>query len=166
MNSSIISVKVNNHSGVLLRITGLFSRRGFNIKSLIVCETENPQFSRMTIVADGDEPTLKQIARQLYKLEDVIKVSIINSDDASTSELLLIKLEKDENIDMILGIAHRYGAMVSAIGEETITLELSGPSIKIENFLRSVTSRDIEIVELARSGLAALYKGDECFIDY
>ena len=86
----VFSVLTVNHPGVLLRVTGLFSRRGFNIDSIVACSTEKPEFSRWTLVVTGDEATFTQLLRQLLKLEDVVKVEVLEPEDCSNSELLLI----------------------------------------------------------------------------
>ncbi|MCR4924756.1 MAG: acetolactate synthase small subunit [Clostridiales bacterium] len=155
----LLSALVNNHAGVLLRVAGLFSRRGFNISSLTVCETENPKFSRMTIVSEAEPNTFRQIEQQLLKLEDVIKVIRLKDEKYVSSELLLVKV-RAENKDRpaVLQTISKYGARVKDIGHLTITSELTGiPSI-IDEFVKELEAHTI--IELTRSGVTALESGD------
>ena len=95
MNKKVLSVLVDNTSGVLNRIAGLFSRRGYNIDSLTVGETENPKYSRMTIVVTGDDAILEQIVKQITKLEDVKRVDVLEPSNSVTRELILVKIKTD-----------------------------------------------------------------------
>ena len=95
MNKKVLSVLVDNTSGVLNRVAGLFSRRGYNIDSLTVGETENPKYSRMTIVVTGDDDILEQIVKQITKLEDVRRVDVLESSDSVTRELILVKIKAE-----------------------------------------------------------------------
>ena len=95
MNKKVLSVLVDNTSGVLNRIAGLFSRRGYNIDSLTVGETENPLYSRMTIVVTGDDAILEQIIKQITKLEDVKRVDVLEASNSVTRELILVKIKVD-----------------------------------------------------------------------
>lgn len=154
-----LSALVNNHSGVLLRVAGLFARRGFNIQSLTVSQTENPEFSRMTIVSQADPSTFRQIEMQLLKLEDVQKVIRLEDGKTTSSELLLVKvraLNKDR--PDVLKTLLKFGARVRDIGHKTITAELTGESATIDEFIEAISKH--HIVELSRSGIAALASGD------
>ena len=95
MNKKVLSVLVDNTSGVLNRVAGLFSRRGYNIDSLTVGETENPKYSRMTIVVTGDDDILEQIVKQITKLEDVRRVDVLEPSDSVTRELILVKIKAE-----------------------------------------------------------------------
>lgn len=160
----ILSALGDNHSGVLQRVAGLFSRRGFNITSLTVCETEDPNYSRMTIVSQSEPETFRQIEMQLLKLEDVRKVLCLNEENSVSSELVLIKvaaLNKDR--PAVLTAVGRYGARVKDIGHTTMTLELTGISSRIDKFILSMEY--FGILELARTGFTALGRGDSCIKD-
>lgn len=155
----ILSALVFNHSGVLQRVAGLFSRRGFNITSLAVCETEDPEFSRMTIVSQSDPEDFRQIEKQLLKIEDVYKVVRLESKTSISSELVLVKvsaLNKDR--PAVLEVVDKFGAKIKDIGHTTITVELTGISSRIDKFI--VRMEDFGIVEMARTGFTALNRGD------
>ena len=154
----IFSVLAVNHPGVLLRLTGLISRRGFNIDSLVACDTENPAFSRITLVVTGDEAIFTQLVRKLLKSECVVKVEALDIHSCAYSELLLVKVRADDRIGL-LHAAQAAGARVLDIGESTLTLELSGPSDSIDQFLARVGP--FGIVEMARTGISALRRGDD-----
>jgi len=163
-SKSIISVLVKNHSGVLLRVAGLFSRRGFNIDSIIACQTENPAFSRLTIVITGDEAVFAQLTRQLYKLEDVIKVRQMEIEDSSCCELIIVKVStagagRSAVIRMIQG----YGARVLDIGDAAITLEMTALPDELDDFVKQLERYGV--LELARTGLNALQCGDHTIHD-
>jgi len=160
----LLSALVNNHSGVLLRVAGLFSRRGFNIKSLTVCETENPAFSRMTIVSEADESTFRQIEQQLLKLEDVRKVIRIEPEKLVASELLLVKVKaSNSQRPAVLKAIAKYGARVKDIGHNSITSELTGLPSVIDEFIQELEMHGI--LELSRSGITALESGDVSITD-
>lgn len=93
----VFSVLAVNHPGVLLRVAGLFARRGFNIDSIVACRTENPAYSRLTLVVTGDEAVFLQVIRQLLKLEDVVKVMALEQDQCSSSELVLVKVRAERD---------------------------------------------------------------------
>lgn len=159
-----LSALVVNHSGVLQRVAGLFSRRGYNIVSLTVCATEDKEFSRMTIVAQAEPENFRQIERQLFKLEDVKKVIRLEPDRMVSSELLLVKvnaLNKDR--PAVLRVVGGYGAQVKDIGHKTMTIELTGLSNVLDRFVAEITP--FGILELARTGLTALGSGDTCIKD-
>lgn len=158
-NKVVFSVLTVNHPGVLLRVTGLFSRRGFNIDSIVACKTQTPEFSRWTLVVTGDEATFTQLNRQLLKMEDVVKVEVLEPENCSCSELLLLKLPaKGEDRAAVLKKAQTYGARVLDIGEETVTLEMTGQPEQVDAFLAHMEG--FGIVEMARTGITALERGD------
>lgn len=149
----VLSVKVNNNNGVLLRVSGLFSRRCFNIKSISAAETEEPSISRLTIVAAGDFKTLNQIKNQLLKLYDVHEVKIL--EDAVTREHILIRAGRsDEDRHKIIEIANLFRAKPVDIGKDSIMLELTGEPAKIDSFLDLL--KPFGIVKMVRSGITAL----------
>lgn len=160
----ILSALVDNHYGVLQRVAGLFSRRGFNITSLTVCETEDPRYSRMTIVSQSEPETFRQIEKQLLKLEDVCKVVRLDGENSISSELVLIKvaaLNKDR--PAVLEMVSKYGAKVKDIGHTTMTLELTGITSRIDKFIARMEG--FGMIEMARTGFTALGRGDACIKD-
>ena len=147
-NKVVFSVLTVNHPGVLLRVTGLFSRRGFNIDSIVACKTQTPEFSRWTLVVTGDEATFIQLNRQLLKMEDVLTV-----------EVLLLKLDTEKaGRSAVLRMAQTYGGRVLDIGEKTVTLEMTGRPGQVDHFLAQLEG--FGIVEMARTGITALERGD------
>jgi acetolactate synthase-1/3 small subunit len=152
-----ISVLVENHAGVLSRISGLFTRRGFNIHSLAVGVTENEQISRITIVADGDDYTVEQIAKQLNKLVDVIKVRSVK-EELLSRELMLIKVHcSPARRPELIAIAEINGAKISDVSQSTMTLELSANEIRLSAFEELLKPYGVK--EIARTGVIALQKG-------
>ncbi|MGI6214116.1 MAG: acetolactate synthase small subunit [Christensenellales bacterium] len=155
----IISVLVNNQPGVLTRISGMFSRRGFNIQSVTVCETEDEKYSRMTIVISGDEYILEQILKQLAKTHDVKKVTHLSESESVFRELIMVKIAvKPSKRRELLEIASIYEASVIDLSPNSLILELTGMPSKIDGFL--LVLRSYNIIELARSGISALMRGD------
>lgn len=153
-----LSVLVENQPGVLFRIAGLFSRRGFNIDSLAVGTTENPDISRMTIVVDGDENVVEQVKKQLNKLIDVIKVSKIVPEDSVTRELVLIKVDADSRMrSEIIQIAEIFRASIVDVGQKSLTIELTGDKDKVSAFEELL--RPFGIKELVRTGVIAVNRG-------
>lgn len=158
-NKRIFSVLAENHPGVLLRVTGLFSRRAFNIESLVASTTQSPQYSRISLVATGDDATYKQITRQLLKLEEVVKVEMLEAENCSVSELLLVKVSAAAgNRSEVLLAVQAAGGRVLDIGETTITVEMSGCTAVVDRFVE--TMERFGIREMARSGVSALERGD------
>ncbi len=154
------SVLVENRAGVLSRIAGLFARRAFNIESLAVGITEDPAFSRVTIVAEGSDYTVEQVEKQLNKLIDVIKVRTINPAELISRELVLIKVNagQTERSD-IMNIAEIMDAKILDISRATMTLELADTSERIDLFTELL--RPFAIREIARTGTVALQKGTD-----
>lgn len=154
------SVLVENRAGVLSRIAGLFARRAFNIESLAVGITEDPAFSRVTIVAEGSDYTVEQMEKQLNKLIDVIKVRTINPAELISRELVLIKVNagQSERSD-IMNIAEIMDAKILDISRATMTLELADTSERIDLFTELL--RPFAIREIARTGTVALQKGTD-----
>ncbi len=151
----ILSVLVRNQYGVLTRVAGLFARRGYNIDSLSVGETEDPAVSRMTVVSTCDAPTRDQMMQQLLKLHDVISVSHLPRDAAVTRELLLLKLlAPEDSRSSILEAAGVFRAKVIDLSPSSITLELTGDSSKIDAFITFM--RQYSVAELCRTGLTAM----------
>ena len=156
----IISVIVHNKPGVLSRVSGLFSRRGYNISSLAVGETENPALSRITIAVSGDESILEQIQKQLYKLIDVIKVIDLPKDTSVRRELVLVKVntEKSSRAEVIQ-IADIYRGKIVDVGDTNLTIEITGEEGKVEAFINMMSKFGIK--ELVRTGKIALHRGEK-----
>ena len=153
-----ISVIVENKPGVLSRVSGLFSRRGFNIESLAVGTTEDPSMSRMTIVVEGDEGDLEQITKQLYKLIDTLKVFDLPADKSVQSELVLVKVAASEkNRQEITQIAEIYQAKIVDVAEKSMMLEITGDESKVEGAIKLLAKFGIK--ELVRTGRIALQRG-------
>lgn len=162
----VLSVLVDNESGVLQRIASLFSRRNYNISSLTVSETEDPAFSRMTIETMTEPENFRQIKRQLMKLEIVKKVAELTADKSVSSELLLVKV-KAKGIDQknaLLAFNAKYGARVLDVSLETVTLEFTGEGDTIDEFVEYI-EENYGIVELARTGVTSLERGEGSFTD-
>ncbi|GHU39232.1 acetolactate synthase small subunit [Spirochaetia bacterium] len=154
----VLAVLVENRAGTLSRVSGLFSRRGFNIDSLTVGQTENPDISRMTIVVTGDDAILEQIVKQLSKLIDVISIRKLETSSSIRREIMLIKIKANEkDRSAIVEIASIFRARVIDISSETITIEATGGMGKLEGLLELL--RPYGILELARTGLVALERG-------
>lgn len=153
-----ISILVENHAGVLSRVSGLFSRRGFNIDSLAVGETEDPAISRITIVADGDEHTAQQLEKQLNKLVDTMKVRTLRPEELLERELQLIKVNASPSQrSEILTICEIMGAKIVDMSDLTLTIEISDTAEHIER-LHSVLD-GYGIKEVVRTGVIAIQKG-------
>lgn len=153
-----LTVQVENHFGVLARIAGLFSARGFNIASLAVAETEDPTVSIMTIVVDGDERVLDQVKKQLNKLIDVIKVKDLTDEDYIARELTLIKVFIDSaKRREIIEIADVFKGRIVDIAPDSVTLEITGSTKKIDAVVGLMKSYKIK--EMARTGKVALQRG-------
>ena len=160
MKKHVLSVLVENHSGVLSRISGLFSRRGYNIDSLSVGETEDPNISRMTIVADADEYILEQIKKQLNKLVDVIKIIELKEEHSIYRELALIKITATkENRAEIIEIANIFRAHTVDIASESVVIEATGDQGKISALTNMLMPYGIR--EVIRTGLTALERGEK-----
>ena len=165
MERHVLSVLVKNSSGVLTRVSGLFARRGFNIDSLTVGSTENPNISRMTITLNGNEDVLEQFTKQLNKLEDVLRVLQLKPDQSVYRELVLIKVkadaEKRANINEVVKI---FRSKIIDISTETLTIELTGDESKINALIKLL--EEYEIKELVRTGVCALERGYNDITDY
>ena len=157
MKKHTISALVENHFGVLASVAGLFSSRGFNIKSLSVGETEDPSISRMTIVAKGDDRILEQVMKQLNRLVDVIKVIDLTVQDYVDRELLLIKVSTSKAArSEIMEIVHVFRSRIVDISPSTMTVEATGTEAKINAIIGML--RPFGIKEIARTGKVALLR--------
>ncbi len=155
MSTRIIGIMLENHSGALSRVAGLFSSRGYNISSLTVAETDDPTISRMTIVVDGEANVLEQIVKQLNRLIDVIKVIEMVDDDYVERELVLVQVDSTKSTrHEIIELASMYNAKIAAVSHSAITLEIAGAKRIVEDFISLVKPYGIR--ELVRSGTIAL----------
>lgn len=158
MKQRILSILVDNTAGVLSRVAGLFSRRGYNIDSLTVGVTADPRFSRMTVVCSGDELILEQITKQLEKLVDVRDIKVLVPEGSVHRELILVKVKA--NVDQrqnVISIADVFRAKIVDIGPESLIIELTGSQNKLEAFVSLLEG--YEILELARTGITGLSRG-------
>ena len=160
----VLSILVDNTSGVLSRVAGLFSRRGYNIDSLTVVETEHPDISRMTVVARGEDSVLEQITKQLSKLEDVKEIVELERDTSVCRELVLVKVaagiaERTE----LNTIANIFRANVVDVSSEIMMMEMTGTISKIDAFIKLLDG--FEIKELVRTGITGLTRGSDSIAD-
>ena len=153
-----VSILVENHAGVLSRVSGLFSRRGFNIESLAVGITDDPTVSRITIVVDGDEYMLEQVEKQLNKLIDVIKLRTFPQQEIISGELMLVKVSAKANArGDIMDVAKIMGGKISDITTDTMTVEIADTAEHLQTMLDLLMPYGIK--EVARTGTIALQKG-------
>ncbi len=158
MKKFTLSVLVENKFGVLARIAGLFSARGFNINSLAVAETEDSSISRITMVVEADEKTLEQIKKQLNKLIDIIKVIDFTKENCMEKELVFVKVKSDTGArDKIMQAVDSLNARVVDTGEGTLTVEEIGDTKKINATLELL--RPFGIMEIVRTGKIAIRAG-------
>lgn len=162
MSKHTLAVLVENSPGVLARVASLFSRRAYNIDSLAVGPTENPDLSRMTIVLNLEGHVLDQVMAQVYKLVNVIAVSEMPAASTVHREVLLVKVASTK-LDEVLAVVARYGGKVVDEDENVLTIECTGESAHIDGLLKALTP--YEIKELVQSGLVALERGPAALSD-
>ena len=155
----VLSLLVDNTAGVLSRVAGLFSRRGYNIESLTVGETFNPKYSRMTVVSTGDEETLIQIENQLRKLEDVKDIKTLKEGQSVYRELMMIKVKANASQrQAISAVAEIFRATIVDVAKESLTVMMTGDKDKLEAIINLLEDYELE---LARTGLTGLSRGCE-----
>ena len=155
-----LSVLVENNPGVLSKVSGLFGRRGYNIESLVVSETEDRTISRMTIVVDGDQEILEQVTKQLNKLIDVIKVSDLTHDETVDRQLLLIRVNADNSSRTeIIQLMDIFRARIVDIGRRSIIVEATGDEEKIQAIIKSLQPFGIQ--ELVKTGIVSMVRGSK-----
>jgi acetolactate synthase-1/3 small subunit len=160
MQNRVFQVLVDNNSGVLSRISGLFSRRGYNIESITAGVTADPRFTRITIVTSGDEDILDQIEKQVAKLEDVRDIHELKPDSSVYRELCLIKVKSTpEKRQGVIAVADIFRAKIIDVNVDSLIVELTGAQAKIDAFIGLLN--DYEILEIARTGIAGLGRGSE-----
>jgi acetolactate synthase-1/3 small subunit len=158
-----IALIVENKAGVLVRIAGLFSRRGFNIDSLTVGATDNPDYSRMTITVEGDEVILEQVTKQLNKLVNVIRVSEMDPNESVDRELAIIKVAaKKEDRSEIMQIVSVFRAKIIDVSPRSLIIEVTGTNDKIEAMVRLL--RQFGIKEMARTGRVSMVRGTKAVV--
>lgn len=160
MNRYTVAVLVNNQFGVLNRVTSMFRRRQFNINALTVSETESSEYSRITVLFEGKDDTIKnQLIDQLYKLPDVCSIKELHHDDSVSSELLLIKMENDPaSREEIRAAADVYHAKIVDYTRESMVMQMTDDSRRIDDFINLM--RDYKILEICRTGIVSLERGD------
>ena len=154
----VFSLLVDNNPGVLSRVSGLFSRRGYSIDSITAGVTADPRFTRITIVASGDELILSQIEKQVRKLEDVIEIKVLHPEDSVYRELIMVKVRanKTERTE-IISVADIFRAKIVDVEKDSLMVELTGNGSKVDAFLELLEG--YEILELARTGITGLQRG-------
>ena len=158
MHKKAFQLIVDNTSGVLSRISGLFSRRGYNIESITAGVTADPRFTRITIVASGDDEILDQIEKQVGKLVDVRDIRELGPDSSVFRELALINVRANaKEREGIIAVANVFRAKIVDVGAESLVIEVTGSQSKLEAFLNLLSG--YEILELARTGIAGLTRG-------
>ncbi len=156
----VFSLLVDNNPGVLSRISGLFSRRGFNINSITAGVTANPRYTRITIAASGDELILAQIEKQVRKLEDIIEIKVLDPAESVYRELMMIKVKANAaQRAEIVSIADIFRAKIVDVGSDSLIVELTGNQSKLKAFLQLLDG--YEILELARTGITGLSRGSD-----
>lgn len=158
MRKQVLSLLVENTSGVLSHISGLFSRRGYNIDSFSAGVTADPRFTRITVVSSGDEQILEQIEKQLAKLEDVIDIKKLQDGESVCRELILVKIKiNDAQRQAVLSVANIFRAKIVDVSNDSMVIELTGGQSKLDAFLDLL--RGYDILELARTGITGLSRG-------
>ena len=154
----VFSLLVDNNPGVLSRVSGLFSRRGYSIDSITAGVTADPRFTRIPIVASGDELILSQIEKQVRKLEDVIEIKVLHPEDSVYRELIMVKVRanKTERTE-IISVADIFRAKIVDVERDSLMVELTGNGSKVDAFLELLEG--YEILELARTGITGLQRG-------
>ena len=162
----VYSLIVDNTTGVLSRISGLFSRRGYSIDSITAGVTADPRFTRITIVASGDELILAQNEKQVRKLEDVVEIKVLKPEESVYRELIMIKVRANKaERSEIISVADIFRAKIVDVENDSLMIELTGNQSKLEAFLNLLDG--YEILELARTGITGLSRGskDVTYID-
>ena len=158
MTRQTYSMLVENTSNALSHISGLFSRRGYNIDSISAGVTADPRFTRVTVVSSGEEQILEQIEKQLAKLEDVVDIKQLKDGESVCRELVLVKIRaKDTDRQAILSTANIFRANIVDVTHDSVVIELTGGQGKLDAFLELV--KGYEILELARTGITGLTRG-------
>ncbi len=156
----VLSLLVENTPGVVSHISGLFSRRGFNIDGFSVGVTVDSRYTRVTIVATGDSQVLEQIEKQLAKLEDVVDIKELKAGESVKRELILVKVHADpDDRQAILSTVEIYHGRILDVSATSLIIEMTGEKNKLDSFLDLMS--DFEILELARTGMTGLSRGED-----
>jgi acetolactate synthase-1/3 small subunit len=160
MRKQVYSLLVDNNAGVLSRIAGLFSRRGYSIDSITAGMTADPKYTRITVVTTGDELILEQIEKQLRKLEDVREIKLLKEGESVFRELIMVKIRANaQQRSEVISIADIFRAKIVDVENESLVAELTGNQSKLEAFLKLLDG--YEILELARTGITGLSRGSK-----
>lgn len=160
MQKKVFQLLVDNTSGVLSRISGLFSRRGYNIESITAGVTTDPRYTRVTIVTSGDDEILEQIEKQVGKLIDVRNIKELEPGESVYRELVLIKVKTAaEKRQSLISLADVFRAKIVDVAPDSLIIELTGDQEKVDAFIALLA--DFEILELARTGIAGLGRGTD-----
>jgi len=158
MRQQVYSLLVDNNPGVLSRIAGLFSRRGYSIDSITAGRTMDSRYTRIVVTATGDERILSQIEKQVRKLEDVAKITLLAENESVFRELIMVKIRANATRRVeLISIAEVFRAKIVDVEAESMMIELTGSQSKLEGFLNLLTG--YEILEVARTGLTGLSRG-------
>ena len=158
MRQQVYSLKVDNNPGVLSRISGLFSRRGYNIESITAGAIPGDKYTRITVVATGDEHILSQIEKQVRKLEDVREITLLDENESVARELILVKIRvSPDKRGEVIALADIFRAKVVDLGVDSVIIELTGSNSKLCGFINLL--EDYEVQELVRTGITALSRG-------
>jgi acetolactate synthase-1/3 small subunit len=153
-----LSVLVENKPGVLTRVAGLFARRGFNIDSLVVAQTEDAGVSRMTITVEERDQSVEQITKQLHKLINVLKITSLDPKDSVEREMLLVKVKADGRTrPEIMQLVELFGAKIVDVGSDVLVIEMTGTREKVSSFMELLER--FGVVELMRTGRIAMSRG-------
>ncbi len=155
----ILAVVVRNRPGVLMRVAGLISRRGYNIDSLAVGTTQEPEFSRMTITLDADEATIEQVCKQLAKLSEVERIKVLHRDTSAVRSMLLVKVHAGEKQMELLQLASAFRAHAIDVTGDSLTFVNTGDEGKLRAFVNAL--RRYGIIEMVQTGIVALERGDD-----
>ncbi|MDO5148089.1 MAG: acetolactate synthase small subunit [Oscillospiraceae bacterium] len=165
MGKHIFSILVSNKPGVMTRVSSMFTRRGFNIDTLTVGETESPEFSRMTVSMIGDDYSKDQVVKQLSKLHDVKQVQVMERDETVTRELLLIKVKNDSSTRQdVLAAVDVFRSKIVDYSPDALCIEITGETTKINAFIELV--KPFGIMEICRTGIVALERGSHCLRNF
>lgn len=160
MRKQVFSLLVNNNAGVLSRVAGLFSRRGYSIDSITSGTTMNKSVSRITVVASGDEQILSQIEKQLAKIEDVLDIKILADGQSVCRELIMVKVKANASQrNEVIAVADIFRAKIVDVEVDSLMMEMTGTQSKVEAFLDLLST--YEILELARTGITGLSRGSK-----
>ena len=165
MGKHIFSILVANKPGVMTRVSSMFTRRGLNIDTLTVGETESPEFSRMTVSMIGDDYSKDQVVKQLSKLHDVKQVQVMERDETVTRELLLIKVKNDSSTRQdVLAAVDVFRSKIVDYSPDALCIEITGETTRINAFIELV--KPFGLMEICRTGIVALERGSHCLRNF